>query len=26
LIDGLGLSFRKVKIVKDSECPICGLN
>jgi len=26
LIDGLDLSFRKVKIVKDSECPICGLN
>jgi len=26
LIDGLELSFRKVKIVKDSECPICGLN
>ena len=26
LIDGLDLSFRKVKIAKDSECPICGLN
>ncbi len=26
LIDGLDLSFRKVKIVKDSECPICSLN
>ena len=26
LIDGLDLSFRKVKIVKDSDCPICGLN
>ena len=26
LIDGLDLSFRKVKIVKESECPICGLN
>ena len=26
LIDGLDLSFRKVKIGKDSECPICGLN
>ena len=26
LIDGLDLSFRKVKIVKDAECPICGLN
>ena len=26
LIDGLELSFRKVKIVKDPECPICGLN
>ena len=26
LIDGLDLSFRKVKIIKDSECPICGLN
>ena len=26
LIDGLDLSFRKVKIVKDPECPICGLN
>ena len=26
LIDGLDLSFRKVKIVKDSEYPICGLN
>ena len=26
LIDGLDLSFRKVKIVKDSECPICGLS
>jgi len=26
LIDGLELSFRKVKILKDSECPICGLN
>ena len=26
LIDGLDLSFRKVKIVKDSGCPICGLN
>ncbi|MDP6728096.1 MAG: molybdopterin-synthase adenylyltransferase MoeB [Gammaproteobacteria bacterium] len=26
LVDALDLSFRKVKIVKDSECPICGLN
>jgi len=26
LIDGLDLSFRKVKIAKDPECPICGLN
>ena len=26
LIDGLDLSFRKVKIAKDSECSICGLN
>ena len=26
LIDGLDLSFRKVKIAKDSECPICHLN
>ena len=26
LIDGLDLSFRKVKIVKDPECPICSLN
>ena len=26
LIDGLDLSFRKVKIVKEPECPICGLN
>ena len=26
LIDGLDLSFRKVKIIKDSECPICSLN
>jgi len=26
LIDGLDLSFRKVKIVKDSKCPICNLN
>jgi len=26
LIDGLDLSFRKVKIAKDSKCPICGLN
>ena len=26
LIDGLDLSFRKVKIVKDSKCPICSLN
>jgi len=26
LIDGLDLGFRKVKITKDSECPICGLN
>ena len=26
LIDGLDLSFRKVKITKDSECPTCGLN
>ena len=26
LIDGLDLSFRKVKIAKDSECPICRLN
>lgn len=26
LIDGLDLSFKKVKIVKDSECPICSLN
>ena len=26
LIDGLDLSFRKVKITKDSECSICGLN
>jgi len=26
LIDGLDLSFRKIKIVKDSECPICSLN
>ena len=26
LIDGLDLSFRKVKIAKDSECPICSLN
>ncbi len=26
LIDGLDLSFRKVKIVKDSECHICSLN
>ena len=26
LIDGLDLSFRKVKIVRDSDCPICGLN
>jgi len=26
LIDGLDLSFRKVKIIKDSKCPICGLN
>lgn len=26
LIDGLDLSFRKVKIVKDSKCSICGLN
>ena len=25
LVDALDLSFRKVKIVKDSECPICGL-
>ena len=25
LIDGLDLSFRKVKIIKDSECPICSL-
>jgi len=25
LIDGLDLSFRKVKIVKDSECAVCGL-
>ena len=25
LIDGLDLSFRKIKIVKDSECPICSL-
>ena len=25
LIDGLDLSFRKVKIAKDSECPICGV-
>ena len=26
LVDALDLSFRKVKIVKDSECPICVLN
>ena len=26
LIDGLDLSLRKVKIVKEPECPICGLN
>jgi len=26
LIDGLDLSFRKVKIAKDPECAICGLN
>ena len=26
LIDGLDLIFRKVKIAKDPECPICGLN
>ena len=26
LIDGLDLSFRKGKIAKDPECPICGLN
>ena len=26
LIDGLDLGFRKVKIAKDPECPICGLN
>ena len=26
LIDGLDLSFRKVKIVKEPECPICSLN
>ena len=26
LIDGLDLSFRKVKIIKEPECPICGLN
>jgi len=26
LIDGLDLSFRKVKIAKEPECPICGLN
>ena len=26
LVDALDLSFRKVKIVKDSECPICALN
>ena len=26
LIDGLDLSFRKVKIAKDPECPICSLN
>jgi len=26
LIDGLDLSFRKVKIAKESECPICRLN
>ena len=26
LIDGLDLSFRKVKISKDLECPVCGLN
>jgi len=26
LIDGLDLSFRKVKIVNDSECPICFFN
>ena len=26
LIDGLDLSFRKVKIIKDFKCPICGLN
>jgi len=25
LIDGLDLSFRKVKIVKDPECAVCGL-
>jgi len=25
LIDSLDLSFRKVKIAKDPECPICGL-
>lgn len=25
LIDGLDLSFRKVKIAKDPECPICSL-
>ena len=26
LIDGLDLSFRKVKIVKEPECPICSLS
>ena len=26
LVDALDLSFRKVKIVKEPECPICGLN
>jgi hypothetical protein len=26
LVDGLDLSFRKIKISKDLKCPICNLN
>ena len=26
LVDALDLSFRKVKIAKDSMCPLCGFN
>jgi sulfur-carrier protein adenylyltransferase/sulfurtransferase len=26
LVDALGMSFRELKIRKDAECPVCGLN